>query len=738
MVDVGSIVKLAIELSKVPETVNINRGQCQLLVDRIDALAGHLQRMQSEDIQEQLEKSHKILHLEIDYHSLKKQSIRAEVADVAHMEEQLSNIASNVQKLENSVTAISEESKRQHNDIMTALKNVRTYRQTLGQDQLSAWTCSVVAIAREESMDREDEDATAASASGIDAEESPPSSTRGKGLEAGNTTGFPGSKSTGSETRVTPVRPPKPNAVGKKSTGGSTPGPSLHLKPFSQSYGVGLASDVMSGGWLADVGLANEATAGEGGAKRGEYEVSFGEGQMGMSLKNVEGRAEVSKICFIRGQGATLSPGGNVKKSHASTWASNAVTAGVSHPAGDKGVLREIYAKASFSQNPWVRSLGWDSLPLPDEGTSDRKDGIDSGEEGAEDLSRWSGVRTGRGNIPDSLRYLRKLTKVDLAYNLLEGSVPGGDARWINSMSILLLNNNKLSGHIPSTLGRLVNLTQLDLAYNNLSGTIPSELSTAHLLEVLSLANNALSGSIPKSFSTLTKLKLFNASNNKVQGSLPQGLGLLTSLEVLSLAHNEISGSIPDDCLSSPSLVSVDLSFNNLQGKIPNSVGAYLANLTELNLSKNSIIGELPSNIGGASKLKKLNLEKNMIEGALPTSIAECKAFQDLNLANNLIMGPLLHIHWGELSNLQHLLLANNKLEGALPASFGSLSSLVSLDISKNQLAGNIPRELHDLTGLKLLDLSGNKIAAGLLPRTSFFSEKRALKKKLSACDVRF
>lgn len=52
--------------------------------------------------------------------------------------------------------------------------------------------------------------------------------------------------------------------------------------------------------------------------------------------------------------------------------------------------------------------------------------------------------------------------------------------------------------------------------------------------------------------------------------------------------------------------------------------------------------------------------------------------------------------------------------------------------------AGNIPRELHDLTGLKLLDLSGNKIAAGLLPRTSFFIEKRALKKKLSSCDVRF
>lgn len=33
-------------------------------------------------------------------------------------------------------------------------------------------------------------------------------------------------------------------------------------------------------------------------------------------------------------------------------------------------------------------------------------------------------------------------------------------------------------GHIPSTLGRLVNLTQLDLSFNKLSGGIPSEVRT--------------------------------------------------------------------------------------------------------------------------------------------------------------------------------------------------------------------------------------------------------------------
>lgn len=50
-------------------------------------------------------------------------------------------------------------------------------------------------------------------------------------------------------------------------------GSSLHLKPFSQSYGVGLIPGVMAGGWFDDAISVNEGVVGEGGAKRGEYEV---------------------------------------------------------------------------------------------------------------------------------------------------------------------------------------------------------------------------------------------------------------------------------------------------------------------------------------------------------------------------------------------------------------------------------------------------------------------------------
>lgn len=58
-------------------------------------------------------------------------------------------------------------------------------------------------------------------------------------------------------------------------------GPSPHLKPCSQSYGVGLEASVIAGvqevgGWLGGESSSNEIVVGEGGAKRGEYEVRGG------------------------------------------------------------------------------------------------------------------------------------------------------------------------------------------------------------------------------------------------------------------------------------------------------------------------------------------------------------------------------------------------------------------------------------------------------------------------------
>ena len=61
----------------------------------------------------------------------------------------------------------------------------------------------------------------------------------------------------------------------------------------------------------------------------------------------------------------------------------------------------------------------------------------------------------------------------------------------------LLLASESLSGSIPSSLGRLLELTHLNLSSNSLTGNIPRELGWLENLEELRLSGNSLTGCIP-------------------------------------------------------------------------------------------------------------------------------------------------------------------------------------------------------------------------------------------------
>ena len=65
------------------------------------------------------------------------------------------------------------------------------------------------------------------------------------------------------------------------------------------------------------------------------------------------------------------------------------------------------------------------------------------------------------------------------------------------------LNNNKLTGPIPSWLGNLTELKQLLINDNVLTGSIPSSLTNLMNLNQLYLTGNDLSGCIPPSLHDL-------------------------------------------------------------------------------------------------------------------------------------------------------------------------------------------------------------------------------------------
>ena len=76
----------------------------------------------------------------------------------------------------------------------------------------------------------------------------------------------------------------------------------------------------------------------------------------------------------------------------------------------------------------------------------------------------------------------------------------------------LNISNNKLTGALPSEIGKLTNLKVLN-ASNNLMAGVPAEIGHLPNLEVLDLSNNQLTG-LPNELGQLSKLKILNLSGN--------------------------------------------------------------------------------------------------------------------------------------------------------------------------------------------------------------------------------
>ncbi|TYH96505.1 hypothetical protein ES332_A12G182000v1 [Gossypium tomentosum] len=84
----------------------------------------------------------------------------------------------------------------------------------------------------------------------------------------------------------------------------------------------------------------------------------------------------------------------------------------------------------------------------------------------------------------------------------------------LTNLQLLLLQNNNISGNIPSELGRPPKLHILDVS--NFSGQIPTTLSLLESLQYLRLNNNSLSGTIPSSLANMAQLTFLQRHNQQI------------------------------------------------------------------------------------------------------------------------------------------------------------------------------------------------------------------------------
>ncbi|KAL3336238.1 hypothetical protein AABB24_032128 [Solanum stoloniferum] len=123
----------------------------------------------------------------------------------------------------------------------------------------------------------------------------------------------------------------------------------------------------------------------------------------------------------------------------------------------------------------------------------------------------------------------------------LIGSLPKNTFGKMDSLRIISLRSNRLSGNLPSAITSLPSLRSLFLQQNNLSGPIPSSLSNK--LNVLDLSHNFFTGKIPETIQNLSQLTGLSLQNNLLSGPIPNIT--LPRLKHINISHNNLNGSIP-------------------------------------------------------------------------------------------------------------------------------------------------------------------------------------------------
>jgi len=294
------------------------------------------------------------------------------------------------------------------------------------------------------------------------------------------------------------------------------------------------------------------------------------------------------------------------------------------------------------------------------------------------------------GSIPSCLGSLSHLFDLQLSSNHLHGLLP---EKLCHASASLVLYDNDLTGTIPSCLGNLKQLYDLELSSNEFYGSMPGDLCQATSLEILYMFDNALTGTLPSCLGSLSQINELDLSTNQFHGAIPEDLCLASALEVLYLFDNALTGTLPTSLGNLDRLSALALGTNPFHGTIPSEL-CQASELTYLALYDNTLTGTLPSCLGSLSHLYDLGLSNNNFYSTIPQEFCRATSLEFPFLYDNALTGSLPSCLATSFPSLETMLLHNNDFAGALPSEW-ALPSLISVMLSNNpDLSGSLPPSL--------------------------------------------
>ncbi|XLR63005.1 hypothetical protein S83_013677 [Arachis hypogaea] len=326
--------------------------------------------------------------------------------------------------------------------------------------------------------------------------------------------------------------------------------------------------------------------------------------------------------------------------------------------------------------------------------------------------------------IGDFHEYIREFSRcahkplkfLDMGWNEITGMVPDLSHSQLQSLHVLRLDNNRLSGTIHEGIGQLSNLTHLNLGNNFLTGLITeahfSRLSTLYTLD---LSHNALAFNVSVDWIPPFNLINIYLARCKLGPDFPTWLHTQTMIDYLDISCAGISSTVPNWFWEPlPQMMYLNISHNCFRGKIEGPILPAIVSDQGLSidLSFNLFEGPIPAFLSTASQTFFSNNIFSIADPLLCANSTKYMRFMDLS--NNDLRGELSDC-WRGFELLVVLDLSNNQLYGNMPKSLGSLRNIQSIQFEGNNFSGEIPSSLNNCTQLQIFDVADNKLS-GRIP----------------------
>eukprot|EP00934_Nitzschia_sp_Nitz4_P009144 Nitzschia sp. Nitz4//scaffold17_size182527//175697//176941//NITZ4_001885-RA/size182527-exonerate_protein2genome-gene-0.54-mRNA-1//1//CDS//3329539433//9134//frame0 len=269
-----------------------------------------------------------------------------------------------------------------------------------------------------------------------------------------------------------------------------------------------------------------------------------------------------------------------------------------------------------------------------------------------------------------------RLSNLDLSHNVLTGTI--SNAVQLPLLERLFISSNFLTGTIPSNTSS--SIIELRLQQNRLSGTLPSELALLSNLDVLMIQKNQLTGTIP------SPLCMMNLNTNFVDSFSSR-----RSLEV-------------DELVEACSAVACPVNFKSETGLGSNctpcgseEINPYLGATTCLNVTQDYILDVFATSNFRESVLGLhwASVQPCEREGVVCDNDGNVLRIQ----VSNLGLRGSLPFELGLLPRLVELDVSYNELTGKLPEEL-SLAPLELLILAENQITGYVPDALCQKKGV--------------------------------------